>query len=72
MLLQIKSETHSLFSNSFWRLFPMDDAPGQPLTDVNRDVVNVLIVDDDSLVLDTLCYLVTSMGYKAHPAKDGL
>jgi len=50
----------------------MDDAPGQPLTDVNRDVVNVLIVDDDSLVLDTLCYLVTSMGYKAHPAKDGL
>jgi len=50
----------------------MYDAPNQPPTDANPDVVNILIVDDDSLVLDTLCFLVSSMGYKAHPAKDGL
>jgi CheY-like chemotaxis protein len=50
----------------------MDDAPEQPLPVVNPDVVNVLIVDDDSMVLDTLCFLVTSMGYKAHLAKDGV
>ncbi len=50
----------------------MDGTPDRASADVKPAVVNVLIVDDDSLVLETLVVLVTSMGFHAHMAKDGL
>jgi CheY-like chemotaxis protein len=50
----------------------MDEAPDQTSIDTKPTVVNVLIADDDSMLLDTLCFLVTSMGFNAHRAKDGL
>ncbi len=50
----------------------MDDAPDQPPPDIKPVLVNILVVDDNSLVLDTICFLVTSMGYHAHRAKDGI
>lgn len=47
----------------------MQDAPDSSVT--KSSIINILVVDDDPLVLDTICFLVTSMGYQAHAAKDG-
>jgi CheY-like chemotaxis protein len=50
----------------------MDEAPDQPAIGTKPTIINILIVDDDSTLLDTICFLVTSMGFNAHRAKDGL
>ena len=50
----------------------MFDAPNRPHASIKSAVVNILVVDDEPLVLETLCILVTSMGYHVHSAKDGL
>lgn len=44
----------------------------RPDADNKPFAVNVLIVDDDPILLETLDFLVTSMGFTAHKAKDGL
>jgi CheY-like chemotaxis protein len=48
------------------------DAPNRPHAGIKPSIVNILVVDDEPLVLETLCILVTSMGYHVHSAKDGL
>jgi two-component system, cell cycle sensor histidine kinase and response regulator CckA len=48
------------------------DAPNRPHAGIKPAIVNILVVDDEPLVLETLCILVTSMGYHVHSAKDGL
>lgn len=50
----------------------MDDAHDRTIIEAKSNVVNILVVDDDSMLLDTLCFLVIAMGYEAHKAKDGL
>jgi CheY-like chemotaxis protein len=50
----------------------MDENPDQTFIEINPIAINVLIVDDDAMLLDTLCFLVNSMGFNTHRAKDGL
>ncbi len=50
----------------------MDEAPDPTVTDTKPTVTHVLIVDDDPILLDTLCFMVASMGFTIHQAKDGL
>ncbi len=71
MFLKTQNETHNLFYPSIPEA-PMDDTPVPTASDTKPSAVNVLIVDDDSMVLDALVFLVTSMGFNAHRAKDGL
>ena len=50
----------------------MDGSCAKAFAVDNSSIVNVLVVDDDPLVLETVALLVTVMGFSAHRAKDGL
>jgi CheY-like chemotaxis protein len=71
MLWCIENETKCLLFPTFQRS-PVDQPLDQTVINTKTPVTNILIVDDDPILLDTLCFMVTSMGFTVHQAKDGM